>query len=277
MADQANLVNSVLTIRKLYREFVTEFGEYDYGIFVDELLVRRGEWVAICGHTGSGKSTLGNMLGLRDRATHVETFRMLDIDAVAAWGSEAIIRGIRQRLLGITSQRPVQFDVLNVRENLEVRSRLVGQKLDAEWLDHLLQSFSCRDRNGQADLTQILDLPVHRISGGQLQRVELVRELSHRPELVILDEPTSNLDPHTATTCVQALDDLRCHHGLTIVMVTHDVELVRPFATQIVHVQSNGDRLGVIVRNNGVDQPAIVNHRSLFVSRESLKEASHVL
>jgi len=236
----------LLWIDSLVREFPTPDRRRQFGLSVDLLCIARQEFAVICGHNGCGKSTLAQQIALRDRPTRVKQFHLGGDDLDAAWGNERTISAVRRKI-GATSQRPALIDALSAGGNVETRRRLAGLPPDPEWIQFVLEGLSCRDSHGSPDLLQLLNLPTHRISGGQAQRLEIAREVSHRPELLILDEPTSSLDPVTGEQVAHFLNRLCRDHAMTILLVTHDFELVQPYATQVIRMQTNEFRQGSVV------------------------------
>ena len=245
----------LLVVRKLVREFQTPDRRRQFGVSVDAIRIDRQEIAVMQGHTGSGKTSVFHQLALRDRPTRVESFRLGNDDLAAAWESERTISEVRRKI-GATSQRPALIDALSAGENVEIRRQLAGLESDAEWLQFILEGLSCRDVQGRPDLLQLVNYPVHRISGGQAQRLEIAREVSHRPELLILDEPTSSLDPATGLVVIQFLNQLCRDYGVTLLIVTHDFDLVQPYATQVIRMQANEFRQGVVVSTEHFRHPA---------------------
>ncbi len=189
--------------------------------------VERGTSLGVVGESGSGKTTLVRcMLGLLEPTSGSITF-----DGTELAGMSTRERRRMRSRIGLVFQNPVQ--ALNPRmtvedsiaEPLTLPGRLRGaarQRRVEELLDQVGLAASHRDR-----------LP-HQLSGGQCQRVGVARALATSPELLILDEPTSALDVSVQAQLLNLLRDLRAEHGLTYVMVSHDLDVVRYLAEDVV-------------------------------------------
>jgi len=173
-----------------------------------QFAVAPGEFVAIVGDSGVGKSTLLNCLAGLDTwdtgsITHGTTdLGQLDDTARALW---------RRAHVGFVFQAFHVLPHLDVAQNVALPLMLLGQT-DAARVQHMLaavglEAFSAR-------------LP-QQLSGGQLQRVAIARALVHRPALLLADEPTGNLDPTTATRVMDLLLTQTREHGASLVLVTH--------------------------------------------------------
>ncbi len=179
------------------------------------LEVRAGEFVALVGESGVGKSTLLNCIaGLDDadaghvrlapRDGSVHDVTMLSDDGRAL---------LRRRHLGFVFQAFHVLPHLNVAENVELPLRLLGTP-DRERVDELLDAVG---------LTGLAARMPAQLSGGQLQRVAIARALVHRPSLLLADEPTGNLDPTTAARVLDLLLEQTRAHGAACLLVTHSV------------------------------------------------------
>lgn len=171
--------------------------------------VKRGELFAFLGVNGAGKSTTINImcgqLG-RDSGSIVIDSQELDgnVDAVKS-------------KLGVVFQSSVLDKALNVRENLESRAALygiVGSAFEAR-LSELAQMLSFED---------LLKRTVGKLSGGQRRRIDIARALLHKPDILILDEPTTGLDPQTRKTLWSVISDLRRNDNMTVLLTTHYME-----------------------------------------------------
>ncbi len=170
-----------------------------------------GECVAICGASGSGKSTMLNLLGCLDRPTSGQ-YLLGDIDVSELTDDElSEIRGTR---IGFVFQNFNLIAQLTVLENLEVPL--------------FYQGVSPYERRAKAeelaDIVGLADRSHHRpteLSGGQQQRAAIARSLINDPLIILADEPTGNLDSATGEAILSIFDDLRAR-GRTILMVTHE-------------------------------------------------------
>ncbi|MEM0983695.1 MAG: ABC transporter ATP-binding protein [Planctomycetota bacterium] len=176
------------------------------------LSIRAGEAVALLGRSGSGKSTLLNLIGAMDVPTSGEV--VLGGRPISAMsGSERTV--FRRRRLGFVFQSFHLVPSLSVLENAAVPWMLDGA-FDAEARRDLT------DLLGGLGLADKLGVYPDELSGGQRQRVAIARALARRPELVLADEPTGNLDSSTGASILDLFDRLRRDRGFTLVLATHD-------------------------------------------------------
>lgn len=203
-----------------------ERGTSAFRLTVPSLRVHGGEFVALVGDSGSGKSTLLDMLALVLRPSEAGAFRIRDgakdTDVMALWraGREGALARIRRERLGYVLQTGGLLPFLSVRGNLELPLRMSGRHDDGA------VAVAAR-RMGIADH---LDSRPDRLSGGERQRVAVLRALLHGPALVLADEPTAAVDKSRARAIVADFRAAAQALGTAIVMVTHDLDLVRPVA-----------------------------------------------
>lgn len=171
--------------------------------------VREGELFAFLGVNGAGKSTTINILCGQLRK---------DSGTVTVDGTELERDPERvKRELGVVFQNSVLDGALSVRDNLESRAALYG-----------LTGAAFRDR--LAELVELLDFggllkrPVGKLSGGQRRRIDIARALLHRPKILILDEPTTGLDPQTRKLLWDVVAGLRKDENMTVFLTTHYME-----------------------------------------------------
>jgi putative ABC transport system ATP-binding protein len=183
------------------------------------LQIRHGEFVSFVGPSGSGKTTLVNLLGCLDNPTSGE----LDLAEKKIFGSGRILgerelTRIRREVFGYIFQNFYLIPTLTVRENVALPLaffRKPGTEMEVE---RLLTMLGMEHR---------MDHLPGQISGGEMQRVAIARALVNRPELLIADEPTGNLDSKRAGEIGEILQDLNRNERLTIIMVTHNPALAR--------------------------------------------------
>ncbi len=178
------------------------------------LAIGRGEYLSIMGPSGSGKSTLLNILGLLDRPTRGRY--LLDGDDVTAMSDDVQAR-VRRSKIGFVFQFFHLLPRLTASENVELPMMLGG-----------VAATPRRQRSAEAlDLMGLSDRVHHRpdqLSGGQRQRVAIARATVMKPDVLLADEPTGNLDRHSGTEVVEALERLN-REGLTLIVVTHDPDI----------------------------------------------------
>ncbi|WP_219218925.1 ABC transporter ATP-binding protein [Variovorax boronicumulans] len=199
----------------------------DATVFAEvSLTVAAGEFVAIVGESGVGKSTLLNCMAGLDtwdagRIVHDATdIGALDAEACAIW---------RRSQVGFVFQAFHVLPHLDVAQNVGLPLMLLGRRDEAR-VARMLEVV------GLAGLGARLP---QQLSGGQLQRVAIARALVHRPALLLADEPTGNLDPTTAAKVMDVLLAQTREHGASLVLVTHS-EAAAARADRVLHLTSQG-------------------------------------
>ena len=179
------------------------------------LEIAAGEFVAVAGPSGCGKSTLLHLAGGIDVAT---SGRVVvggrDLTAIP----EDELTLFRRRLVGTVFQFFNLIPALSVRENVELPLALDGNRE---------ASARARELLARVGLAEKGDAFPYELSGGQMQRVALARALSARPELLLADEPTGNLDSLSGAAVLDLLASLHEEHGGTVLMATHSEEAAR--------------------------------------------------
>lgn len=171
--------------------------------------VKEGELFSFLGVNGAGKSTTINIIsGILNKDSGKVKVCGFDIDEYG----DAI-----KNKIGIVFQSSVLDNKLSVYDNLKYRSNMYGIfgsdfKSRLEEMTELL------------DLKEIIKRPLAKLSGGQKRRIDIARALIHKPELLILDEPTTGLDPKTRITVWKIIEKLRKENGLTVFLTTHYME-----------------------------------------------------
>ena len=174
------------------------------------LQVNSGEFVAIVGESGVGKSTLLNCLAGLDHCDQGTV--LMDGQDLGRLGDEPLAR-LRREHIGFVFQAFHVLPHLDVAQNVALPLLLLGTP-DAARVQALLESVGLGGLGAR--------LP-QQLSGGQLQRIAIARALVHRPRLILADEPTGNLDPSTAAVVMDALVAQTRVHGASLVLVTHSV------------------------------------------------------
>ena len=175
------------------------------------LSIDRGEFVAVVGQSGSGKSTMMNVLGCLDIPTHGEYY--LDGTNVREISDRELSR-IRNRQIGFIFQQYNLIQSLTVLENVELP--LIYQGVGADERREL--AMEALERVGL--LGRIKHKPVE-MSGGQQQRVAIARAIATHPPIIMADEPTGALDSHTGHDVLRFLQQLN-KEGSTVILITHD-------------------------------------------------------
>lgn len=179
-----------------------------------DLSIREGEFVAIVGASGSGKSTLMNMIGCLDSPTYGSY--TLNGENVSAMNDKELSY-IRNRKIGFIFQGFNLIPGLTAIENVELP--LIYRKENKK--DRMKKSRQALER---VSLENRIDHCPNQLSGGQQQRVAIARAIAGRPDIILADEPTGNLDTKSGTEVMDLLRDLN-NTGITIVLITHDMNV----------------------------------------------------
>lgn len=211
-----------------------------------DLVIPRGGRLGIVGESGSGKSTLVRMLAALDRpsAGHI-------------WFDQREITGLRERQLGFL-RASVQMVFQDPRSSLNPRMR-VGDIITEPLRSRLVRRQLADGISAARRLAEVLDavgLPAdsadrfpHEFSGGQRQRIAIARALAPRPEVLIADEPVSALDVSVRAQVLNLLADLVSDAGLTLIVVSHDLLVVRHLCDRLAVMKD-----GVIVESGATAQ-----------------------
>ncbi|CAM2395223.1 ABC transporter ATP-binding protein [Fusobacterium nucleatum] len=173
--------------------------------------IRKGEWVAIMGSSGSGKSTIMNIIGCMDKPTMGEV--ILDGQDITK-ESQTSLTKIRREKIGLIFQQFHLIPYLTALENVMVAQYYHSIPDEQEALQAL-------ERVGLKDRAKHLP---SQLSGGEQQRVCIARALINNPEIILADEPTGNLDEVNEKIVIEILKQLH-KEGATIVVVTHDLDV----------------------------------------------------
>jgi ABC-type lipoprotein export system ATPase subunit len=175
--------------------------------------VRRGEFVAVVGPSGAGKTTLLNLLGCMDAPTS-GSLRFLGRPVQGLTERERT--RLRREQIGFVFQHFGLLPPLTVAENVTLPAFFAG-RAEPQRLEQLLNKVGLSHRRAHRP---------HELSGGEMQRVAIARALINRPELLLADEPTGNLDSMTGQSVISLFKQLN-QEGLTIIVVTHNESLGR--------------------------------------------------
>jgi putative ABC transport system ATP-binding protein len=210
-------MDAVIRLEDVHKIYHT--GEVDvHAVRGVSLQVAKGEFVALMGASGSGKSTMMNTLGCLDRPTRGKYF--LDGIDVSQLNRDELA-DIRNLKIGFVFQGFNLLSRTSALENVELPMLYTRQRLNGE---------SQRERALKAlEIVGLGDRAGHtpnQLSGGQQQRVAIARALSNQPALLLADEPTGNLDSRTSIEIMGVFQKLN-EQGITIVMVTHELDIAQ--------------------------------------------------
>lgn len=188
------------------------------------LTIERGEFIAIIGQSGSGKSTFMNMLGLLDVPTD-GTYLLDGIDVSTMEDDK--LSDIRNREIGFIFQGFNLISSLTAEANVELPLVYRGMKED----ERRILSDEALERVGLSNRKKHLP---SQLSGGQQQRVAIARAVAARPPIILADEPTGNLDSRSGEEVMRILEELS-QEGRTVILITHDIDIANT-AKRIVRI-----------------------------------------
>lgn len=204
--------NIVIRTKKLCKFYGTEENQVR-ALDNINIEVNKGEFIAIIGKSGSGKSTLLNMLGGLDSPTAGEIY--IGDEKITQLKDEELTK-MRRKKIGFIFQNYNLIPVLNVYENIIFPVQLDGKKADEEYINAILQTLELTSKKSS--------LPAS-LSGGQQQRVAIARALANKPEIILADEPTGNLDAAMGAEVIGMLKKMNALFNQTILIVTHDQDI----------------------------------------------------
>ena len=233
-------MSALIELKNIYK--IYHMGDSDvHALDGISLTIQKGEFVAIVGQSGSGKSTAMNIIGCLDVPTR-GTYRLNGVDVSTMKDDEQA--EVRNKMLGFIFQQYNLLPRLNVQENVELSLLYAG--VGAE--ERRRRAMKALARVGLESKAK--NMP-NQLSGGQQQRVSIARALAGDPSVILADEPTGALDSRTSREVLSFLQELN-REGNTIVLITHDNSIaVR--AHRIVRLQD-----GRIIYDGPADDPRAV-------------------
>ena len=195
--------------------------------------VEKGEFVAIVGTSGSGKTSLLNLLGGLDYADSGEV--IIGGQSLMNMKDEELTV-FRRRNIGFIFQNYNLVSMLNVYKNVVLPIRLDGNKPDEVFVGKILTMLGLTEKKTNRP---------NQLSGGQQQRVAIARALASKPQIILADEPTGNLDSKTSAEVMGLLQMTSREFHQTIIMITHNEEIAQ-LADRIIHLED-----GKIVGGDG--------------------------
>jgi putative ABC transport system ATP-binding protein len=245
---------ALIELRKLGKTY--DLGEVKVKALIGVTLdIAQGEFVALIGPSGSGKSTLMNTLGCLDRPTR-GSYRLDGVD-VGRMSKDALAR-LRNRRIGFVFQNFNLLSRTTALENVEVPLLYdpgMGRRQRRTRAKEVLARVGLADR---------LHHRPNQLSGGQQQRVAIARALVNRPPILLCDEPTGNLDTRTSREIMSFFRELNKVEGITIILVTHDLEVARLADRAIVLVDGE-----VVVDTPDITQAAEAIHKRVAVDEDA--------
>jgi putative ABC transport system ATP-binding protein len=224
----------LISLRNISRHYKTGEGAV-HALDGVSLEIPRNEFLAVSGPSGCGKSTLIHLLAGLEYPTAGEIF----VDGLALHtADDKALTQYRRRQVGLVFQFFNLLPTMNVLENVSFPLLLQGvtpeesEKRAAE----LIELVGLTKRSGHF---------IHQLSGGEQQRTAIARALVHRPVVLIADEPTGNLDSHSASAVMQLLEKIGAEEMTTLIVVTHSDEVAQAASRRVEM------RDGKVVRDSG--------------------------
>jgi putative ABC transport system ATP-binding protein len=240
------MANTIIEIKNLRKDY--HIGEVTvHALRGVDLKIEKGEFLAIMGVSGSGKSTMLNILGCLDKPTHGEYY--LDSEDVNTMNKDELAK-LRNLKLGFVFQAYNLLPRTTALENVELPLFYNSKIKSKERRERAVAALEA------VGLAERMDHMPNQLSGGQQQRVAIARSLVNDPVLILADEPTGNLDTRTSFEIMELFQDLN-EKGRTIVYVTHEPDIAK-IATR-----------NVVFRDGKIQREIIVSDR-LF-ARDILK------
>lgn len=224
-----NILKAV-NLRKVYGQGETEV------IALDDvnLEVEKGEFTAIVGTSGSGKSTMLHIIGGLDNPTSGQV--IVDGQDLSHMTADELTI-FRRRNIGFVFQQYNLVPMLNVWENIILPVKLDGKNIEKSYIDEIVDTLGIGSK--------LKNMP-NALSGGQQQRVAIARALASKPAILLADEPTGNLDSRTSQDVLGLLKVTSQRFHQTIVMITHNEEIAQ-MADRILQIED-----GKIVSDSGI-------------------------
>ena len=229
-------------VEKKYKNGVTAI--YDLNIAIE-----KGSFVFVIGGSGSGKSTLIKMLYREEKPTKGQII-VGGLD-VAKLKDKKVYK--LRRKLGIVFQDYRLLPKLTVYENVAFALEVIGAKKD-EIREKVLKALE------EVGLKNKVHNYPDQLSGGEQQRVAIARAIVNNPKLLLCDEPTGNLDPEKSMEIMKVLDNINKTRGTTIIMATHDKDIVNTMKKQVLILKEG--RLVAFKEKGGYDDEAVQTDRA---------------
>ena len=214
-----------LEVRDLKKTYRTGKIEYE-ALRGVTFSIARGEFVSIVGPSGSGKSTLMNIIGSLDRATSGEV--LIDGTPVSSMNENQFAK-LRNEKMGFVFQAFNLVNYLTACQNVEL-------PLVAAGINPAVRRKEAMALLGGLGLEGKEDKKPRELSGGEQQRVAVARAMINKPALILADEPTGNLDSKSAEGVVLLLRNVSVERGVTVVMITHNMELTK-YCHRVFHIR----------------------------------------
>jgi len=214
--DILNKKETIIELKNVWK--IYQLGEVEVHALRDvDLKIKKEEFVAVMGPSGSGKSTLLQMIGVLDRPTSGKIY--LDGGDISKLNDTELAR-LRGKKIGFVFQFFNLYPTLTAQENIELPMMILERDRNERKMKatKLLKTVGLENRANH--------LP-SQLSGGERQRVAIARALANNPDIILADEPTGNLDSKSGSEIMEFLNKLQENEKVTIVVVTHDLNVAK--------------------------------------------------
>lgn len=219
-----------------------------YTIHLNSLDMEPGSVLAVTGVSGCGKSTLLECLALLRDNSSFGQYYIDDKNVLSEKSDEK--RLIRSSLMGYMPQSGGLIPYLNIKENLRFQidiSTISKKKLNLETEDTSVLLKNSLDLFEDFGLGEVLSLYPHELSIGQRQRAVFFKSICHNPKILFIDEPTSSLDPQNGDKLISVMLEVCAKYSMCVLMVTHDLSLVRKHSLSVLDYESADAQSGIFV------------------------------
>lgn len=213
----------MIQLKNVSKTYINNGQKPVFAVKEANLVIKKGEFIAITGPSGSGKSSLMNIMGMLDKPTEGEYyFENTEVNTL----SEDEMAHVRNKKIGFVFQKFHLLPKTTALENVELPLLYTDRKNIRKLAQESLEKVGLGDRAAHR---------ANELSGGQQQRVAIARALVNEPDVIFADEPTGNLDTASGQEIMKILQNLN-DNGKTIVVITHDSS-VASYAKRTVHIQ----------------------------------------
>jgi putative ABC transport system ATP-binding protein len=209
---------NIVELKNVWKEYKIDEDVVFTALKDANIQIKKGELISILGPSGSGKSTAMHIIGLLDKPSRGEVY--IDGKEVSKLNDNEISK-IRNEFVGFVFQLFNLISKLTIKENILLPTIYARKKLDynpSDKADELMRRFGIFEK--------AMSYP-NKISGGQQQRVAIARSLIMKPQVILADEPTGNLDTKTGDEILKLLSELNRDENITVIIVTHEPDVAK--------------------------------------------------
>jgi putative ABC transport system ATP-binding protein len=209
---------NIVELKNVWKEYKIDEDVVFTALKDANIQIKKGELISILGPSGSGKSTAMHIIGLLDKPSRGEVY--IDGKEVSKLNDNEISK-IRNEFVGFVFQQFNLISKLTIKENILLPTIYARKKLDynpSDKADELMRRFGIFEK--------AMSYP-NKISGGQQQRVAIARSLIMKPQVILADEPTGNLDTKTGDEILKLLSELNRDENITVIIVTHEPDVAK--------------------------------------------------